>query len=158
MPVEDPPTSTAIPLRPSAAARTTRAQLRVVFARHVHRQRRQPGLWVVGLDRPVHLQGERVSHLGQRTCSRPPSPRAPARAGQLAQRAFHQLPERVRAREGPRGQAAVLDPAAERVLPVPELAVDQRRRRDTRSSASVSSRNTSRSRPASVAVSNSSSV
>jgi hypothetical protein len=87
-----------------------------------------------------------------------PAASAPPRGGQLAQRAFHQLPERVRAREGLCGQAAVLDPVAERVLPVPELAVDQRRHRDPTSSASVSSRNTSRSRPASVAVSNSSSV
>ena len=95
-------------------------QLRIMAARHVHRQCRQPGLGVVGLDRPVHLQGERISHLGQRPppdlLTPAPAASAPARAGQLSQRAFHQLPQRARAREGLRGQAAVLDPAAERVL------------------------------------------
>ena len=109
-------------------------QLRIVAARHVHRQLRQPRIRVFGLDRPVHLQRERVGHLTQRPppdlLTPAPAASAPPRAGQLAQRAFHQLPERVRAREGLRGQVAVLDPAAERVLAVPELAVDQRRRRD----------------------------
>jgi hypothetical protein len=37
-----------------------------VCARHVQRQRWKSGLWVLGLQRPVYLQGERVSHLLQR--------------------------------------------------------------------------------------------
>ena len=36
----------------------------VVLARHVGRQLRQARLQIVGLDRPVHFQVERVSHLG----------------------------------------------------------------------------------------------
>ena len=54
---------------PAAALRRRphhRAQLRIVLARHVRRQRRQPGLRVLGLHRPVHLQSERVRHLSQR--------------------------------------------------------------------------------------------
>ena len=66
LPVEDPPTSTAIPLRPSAAARTTWPSSCIMLARHVGRQDRQPRRRVLGLHRPVHLQGERVGHLGQR--------------------------------------------------------------------------------------------
>ena len=60
------------------------------------------------------------------TCSRwIPLPIRRARLGQVPQRAFHQLPERGRVREGLRGQPAVLHPAAERVLAGPELAIDQ---------------------------------
>ena len=66
LPVEDPPTSTAIPLRPSAAARTTWPSTSIVLARHIRRQHRQPRRRVLGLHRPVHLQGERVGHLLQR--------------------------------------------------------------------------------------------
>ena len=50
--------------------------------------------------------------------------------GQLPQRALHQLPQRGRARKRPRDQPAIPDPAAERILPRPELAVDQLRQRD----------------------------
>ena len=71
LPVEDPPTSTAIPLRPSAAARTTWPSTCVVLARHVRRQHRQPRRRVLGLHRPVHLQRERVGHLLQRPPGRP---------------------------------------------------------------------------------------
>jgi hypothetical protein len=38
----------------------------VVLASHVGRQLRQAGLQIAGLDRPVHLQGKRVTHLSQR--------------------------------------------------------------------------------------------
>ena len=52
-----------------------------------------------------------------------------ARPGQFPQRPFHQLPQRRRAVKRPRDQPALADPAAERVLPRPELPVDQRRHR-----------------------------
>ena len=55
----------------------------------------------------------------------------PRRAcGQLPQRPFHQLAELVRAGEGLRDQPAGLHPAAERLLPGPELVVDQLVQRD----------------------------
>ena len=50
-------------------------QLRIVLARHVRRQHGQPGLRVLGLHRPVHLQRERVPHLSQR----PPGQHRPRR-------------------------------------------------------------------------------
>ena len=66
LPVEDPPTSTAIPLRPARRRAHHLAQHLIMLARHVRRQDRQPRWRVLGLDRPVHLQGERVGHLLQR--------------------------------------------------------------------------------------------
>ena len=63
---------------PAAAVRRRphhRAQLHVVVARHVRRQDGQAGLRVLGLHRPVHLQRERVPHLGQR----PPGQQRPRR-------------------------------------------------------------------------------
>ena len=72
MPVEDPPTSTAIPLLPSAAARTTRASSASCSRGTYAGSTGSPGLRVLGLHRPVHLQRERVGHL----LERPPRHRA----------------------------------------------------------------------------------
>ena len=50
----------------------------------------------------------------------------PAGGGQFPQRPFHQPPELVRAGKGRRDQPAGLYPAAERLLSIPELQVNQR--------------------------------
>jgi hypothetical protein len=57
-----------------------------------------------------------------------PTTRTPG-PGELPQRPLHQLPQRSRAGKRPRHQPALTDPAAEHVLPRPELPVDQRRHR-----------------------------
>ena len=59
-----------------------------------------------------------------------PATATATRLGQVPQRALHQLPQPGRARERPRDQPAVPDPAAERILPGAELVIDQPRRRD----------------------------
>src|SRR6266700_3752580 len=59
-----------------------------------------------------------------------PAADPPPRFRKVPQRVSHQPSERVRVRERLRGQLAVLDPAAERVLPGPELTIDQLRQRD----------------------------
>ena len=56
----------------------------------------------------------------------PPTP-----FGQFPQRALHQLPERGRVGELLRDQPTVLDPAAERLLPGPELMINQPGQRNT---------------------------
>ena len=85
-----------------------------------HRRRR-----VDELRRPHRLR------LSRGLLALDPAADPPPRVGQVPQRAFHQLPQRGRVRERARGQPAILHTAAERVLPVPELAIDQRRQRDT---------------------------
>ena len=83
LPTEDPPTSTAIPLRPPAAARTTWPQHLIMLARHVGRQDRQARRRALRLYRPVYLQDERVGHLLQR----------PSRHRYLAARPGQRVPD-----------------------------------------------------------------
>ncbi|HEV3293607.1 MAG TPA: DUF4062 domain-containing protein [Streptosporangiaceae bacterium] len=87
-------------------------------------QQIRPGL------EPGRLLRDIPHHHGRGLTAPSPAASTAARLGQVPQRALHQLPEPGRARERPGDQAAVPDPAAERILPRPELAVDQPRRRD----------------------------
>ena len=79
---------------------------------------------------PGRLLRDIPHHHRDRT-SAAPAADITAPLGQVPQRALHQLPQPGRVPERPRDQPAVPDPGAERILPRPELAVDQLRRRDT---------------------------
>ena len=106
------------------------AQYLIMLARHVRRQHRQLRRRILRLDRPVHLQRERVRDLPQRPPRRQrarrdalPARRAGGKAGELG---CHQVSELLRGAPaqvhrdhiGPQaGQLAVVEPGREHVYP-----------------------------------------
>ena len=104
-----------MPLHPHPPPRPRRIQLRQQISPRLEPSRRLPD----------------IPHHHRRALAIPaPATRPAAGLGQVPQRTLHPPPEHVRVRERLDGQPAAPDPAAERILAVPELAVDQPRRRD----------------------------